>query len=73
MSHNKVGKKCPRCGKQIQMGYNGIWLYGKPLCDNCAGVKRDADGMQWDAHETAKTLYNPETGETRVVARPEGL
>jgi hypothetical protein len=66
----KVGKQCKKCGKQYQMGFNGM---GNGLCDNCAGVVRDEKGYAWKPTEDKKTLANVASGEIRVVNRKDAL
>lgn len=41
---SKVGKKCPRCGKKFQIGWNGVVKGGISMCDKCASIERDENG-----------------------------
>jgi len=62
-------KTCPKCGKQYQVGVNGI----VGSCDKCARVKRDRDGFAWEQCETEHTYFNLTTGENEIVMRNDAL
>ena len=68
MSH-KIGKRCPRCGKQYQLGYNGI----KGMCDECAGVQRDNNDFAWHPGTDSMKLFEISTGEIVTLTRKEAF
>jgi len=49
MDEERVEKICPMCGRVFHLGYDGFTVYpdggdALELCDECAGVQRDAAG-----------------------------
>jgi hypothetical protein len=69
MAGKKVGMKCPRCGKQYQLGYNGV----SGVCDSCAGIQRDADGNAWHSWENQQTYIPIGGGEEFIVKRQDAF
>jgi hypothetical protein len=56
----KVIKKCKECGKKFDLGLVGVWCddgsrRGAYVCDDCAGIERDADGNAWMPEQTLIT------------------
>ena len=64
-----VVEKCPHCGREYQLGYNGI----VGSCDECAKIERDADGIFWEPGEAEMVLMDVRTGEKRTVLREDAL
>lgn len=67
---SKVSIVCPNCGKDFDLGYNGVMNYGRGRneCDECAGIKRDAVyGYAWDNDELTRGYIEFENGNKLVV------
>jgi hypothetical protein len=53
------------------MGLNGIFdRRGRPTCDECAHVKRDADGYAWEPREQKYGMMLQSVGTGKVERRP---
>lgn len=63
-------RTCKKCKRVYTVGIDGM---GNGLCDDCAGVDRDAVGYDWRKHETSQTYQDCETGEVRTVAREDAF
>ena len=70
---SKVTKKCVKCHRAFQYGHNRFSLDNKPLCDKCAGVKRDLSGYAWLPGETEHTYQVIATGEIYTQTRTEAF
>ena len=69
MKNKKVGKICPRCHKQYQLGWTGI----VGSCDECAGVQRDVHNIVWQHGDEEQRRIIVATGEEEVVTREEAF
>jgi hypothetical protein len=42
---------CTKCGKVCNPGYNAIYEGDDVVCDACASVRRDREGIAWTPEE----------------------
>lgn len=64
----KVVKKCCACGKKFVLGVTGTYPGRWPMCDACAGVRRDCQGWAWSPNEQTHGMLI-ESAETDKVLR----
>ena len=69
-----VNKVCPKCGNEYQLGVNGAYneKRHRDECDQCAGVKRDAQGHAWGKGEMFHH-YGDGDGATVKVSRRQAM
>ena len=69
-----VFEVCPKCRKTYQLGVNGAYNEKRHRneCDQCAGVKRDAQGHAWSRGESHH-YYGDGDGPTVRVSRRQAM
>lgn len=64
---------CPvtSCGRKFTPGESGVWMkeLNKYICDKCANVQRDSDGVVWEEGENLQ-VYDYKDGFIDIVYRP---